>query len=176
VTPAQYIAATEDAKRADLRALDALIRKTVPSFAPYVAGTMLGYGKYHYRYASGREGDSCRVGLVSNKTGFSIYVSAMDEKGYLAEQAKDRLGKASIGKSCIRFRRVADLRLDVLVEVLEKAATLPAPGEAAATATTPSAKKNGSTRTAPKKHTGHLSAPKKALPKKALAKKKKTRR
>lgn len=94
---------------------------------------MIGYGPYHYRYASGREGDSARVGLAINKTGFSVYVSCVDEKGYLAEQAKARLGKASIGKSCIRFKRLADIELDVLREVLAKARTATAIGDVKAT-------------------------------------------
>jgi hypothetical protein len=124
----QYIASVEEPKRADVTRLHALIKKTVPSLkvGVFPAGSihMIGYGPYHYVYESGREGDSYRVALSSNSSGFSIYVQAMDKKGYLAEQAKDRLGKASIGKSCIRFKKVTDLDLSVLADVLKRAETI----------------------------------------------------
>ena len=94
---------------------------------------MIGYGPYHYRYATGREGDSARVALASNKTGFSVYVACVDSKGYLAEQAKARLGKASVGKSCIRFKRLDDIDLDVLADVLAKSRKATAIGDVTAT-------------------------------------------
>jgi uncharacterized protein DUF1801 len=161
-TPDQYIAKIDDEpKRAEVRRLHALIRKTLPSFEPGVFGTMLGYGKYHYRYPSGREGVSYRVALASTKTGISVYVCAVDERGWLAEQAKDRLGKASVGKSCIRFKRLADIDLAALTNVLKRARTVLPPG-----AIDPKAEK-----TATKK-----AATKKAATKKAATKKAATRR
>jgi hypothetical protein len=120
-TAAEYIEAADAAKRADLKALHQLIRKTLPDLKPCIVHGMIGYGPYHYRYATGREGDSARVVLASNKTGFSVYVSAVDQKGrYLAEQAKAKLGKASVGKSCIRFKKLADLDVAALRDVLEQ--------------------------------------------------------
>ena len=120
-SPAEYIAAADEAKRADLKALHQLIRKTLPDLKPCMVHGMIGYGPYHYKYESGREGDTARVALASNKTGFSVYVSAIDQKGrYLAEQAKAKLGKASVGKSCIRFKKLADLEIDALRDVLEQ--------------------------------------------------------
>jgi hypothetical protein len=52
-TPAEYIAAVDDERRSDIAALDALIRKHAPTLEPVIAGGMLGYGPFHYRYASG---------------------------------------------------------------------------------------------------------------------------
>ena len=72
---------------------------------------MLGYGRFHYRYASGREGDASLVALSSRKNYISLYVLCTDEGGYLAEQYVDRLPKASIGKSCVRFKRTDDIDL-----------------------------------------------------------------
>jgi hypothetical protein len=89
---------------------------------------MIGYGPYHYRYESGREGDSARVALASNKTGFSVYISCVDDKGWLAEQAKAKLGKASVGKSCIRFKRLGDIHLDALGDLLARSKTAKAAG------------------------------------------------
>jgi hypothetical protein len=82
---------------------------------------MLGYGRFHYRYTSGREGDASLVALSSRKAYISLYVLSADENGYLAEQYAARLPKASIGKSCIRFKRADDIDLDVLRELLATA-------------------------------------------------------
>jgi hypothetical protein len=79
---------------------------------------MIGYGVYHYKYPSGREGDTARVALASNASGFSVYVSCLDSKGWLVEQMKDTLGKVNCGKSCIRFQRVEDLELDAFADLL----------------------------------------------------------
>jgi len=154
MTPTQYIAAAPEEKRADLKTLDALIKRSAPSFEPYVVGTtMLGYGKYHYRYESGTEGDSCRVGLASNKGGFSLYISAANEKGeWLAEQHRADLGdKTNVGKSCIRFKKLADLNLTTLEKVLKKAAQMPGPGEQPAATPKKSATAKKSTAKTPKK-------------------------
>ena len=82
---------------------------------------MLGYGRFHYRYASGREGDASLVALSSRKQYISLYVLCADERGYLAERYAERLPKASIGKSCVRFKRVSDLDADALRELLTEA-------------------------------------------------------
>ena len=108
-TPEEYIAQLEEPRRTDIAALDALIRKEAPKLQPCIRIGILGYGPYHYKYASGREGDSCYIGIASNKAAISLYVCAADEKGYVAERYKDALPKASIGKSCVRFKRLSDL-------------------------------------------------------------------
>ena len=136
MTPDEYIAATPEPKRSDLAALHRLILTCAPSLPPYVAGKLIGYGKYRYRYDSGREGESCRVGLASSASGISLYVACVDAGGWLAEQWKGRLGKADVGKSCIRFKRLADVDLDALTSVLKRVRTLRAPGEVTAAAST----------------------------------------
>ena len=85
---------------------------------------MLGYGRFHYRYQSGREGDASLIALSSRKAHISLYVLSADEDGYLAEQYADRLGKVSVGKSCIRFKRGDDVDSDVLRELLAEAGRL----------------------------------------------------
>jgi len=71
---------------------------------------MLGDGAYHYKYASGREGDTAVVSLASQKNHISVYMCATEDDEYLAEKNKERLGKVSVGRSCIRF---ADLEVEV---------------------------------------------------------------
>ena len=123
-----YIAALDEPRRSEIRTLHELIRRAVPQLEPTMAFGILGYGTYHYRYASGREGDSTVVGLASNKRYISLYVAGEVDGGPLAEAFAPRLPKASIGKSCVRVRRAADLDPDVLVELLREAAAHP-PGD-----------------------------------------------
>src|SRR6186997_2011732 len=104
-SPAEYIAAVDDERRPDIAALDALIRKHAPKLEPIIMSGMLGYGPFHYRYASGREGDACKLSIASNASYISMYCFATDAKGYVAERYVDRLGNASIGKACVRFKK-----------------------------------------------------------------------
>lgn len=125
-TQEDYLKEIEEPKRSELQALDKLIRKNAPNLKPAMLAGMMAYGVYHYKSPRSKcEGEWFQVGMVANKTGISVYVCAVDEKGYLAEQAKDRLGKATVGKSCIRFKKLEDINLDVLAECVKKAAELP---------------------------------------------------
>jgi hypothetical protein len=123
-TPAEYIAAVDEKRRPDIAALDALIRTHAPELEPVIMGGMLGYGPFHYRYASGREGDACKLALASNASYISLYCSAADADGYVAERYVDRLPKASIGKSCVRFKKLADLDEPALVALIEQTAAM----------------------------------------------------
>jgi hypothetical protein len=87
-------------------------------FEPKMWGpTIIGFGNYHYKYASGREGDAPLIGFSPRKAEFSLYVCAPgnDNKKFL-----DKLGKYKMGKVCIYFKKLADLNLDTL-EKLSKA-------------------------------------------------------
>ena len=121
-TPTEYIAQLEEPRRKDVADLHKLIRKTVPDLKPFILAGMLAYGPIHYRYASGREGDWCRVGVASNKAYISLYACAADERGYVAERYKKRLPRASIGKSCVRFKRLSDLDTEELQALLKETA------------------------------------------------------
>jgi hypothetical protein len=174
-TPDQFIARVDPAKRDEVATLHALIRKTLPTFAPAVYGAMLGYGAYHYRYASGREGDSYRVAVAPNKSGISVYVNAVDVGGWLAEQARDGLGRASVGKSCIRIKRLADLDLAAFTALLRRVRAATTPGEVAPSAE-PVARKNAPTKAPTKKAPTKKAPTKKAPTKKAPAKKAPTKK
>ena len=112
----------------DLERLDRLIRETLPGLEAHG----LNYGPFHYRYESGREGDAYRVSVAERKHGISLYVLALTEDGqYLAESRADRFPKASIGKSCVRFKRLDDLDEGELRDLLAEAGRRPAPGAVA---------------------------------------------
>jgi hypothetical protein len=123
-TPAEYNAAVDEKRRPDIAALDALIRRHAPHLEPVIMGGMLGYGPFHYRYASGREGDACTLALASNASYISLYCTGADADGFVAGRYVDQLPKASIGKSCVRFKRLADLDEKALVALIKQTATM----------------------------------------------------
>jgi Domain of unknown function (DU1801) len=94
------------------------LMKNWSGFEPKMWGpTMIGFGSYHYKYASGHEGDAMLIGFSPRKAEFSLYASApgKDNKALL-----EKLGKYKMGKACIYFKKLADLDLDIL-EKLSKA-------------------------------------------------------
>ena len=120
-----HIEGLPEGRRETVRAVHELVRDAVPDLEVRMwSEKMIGYGTYHYRYASGREGDWFPIGLANNKQYVSLYICAADEEGYLAEQNADRLGKVKVGKSCIRFNRLEDIDLAVVRELCERAAAL----------------------------------------------------
>ncbi len=100
-----------DLKKADSFELIELMTKW-SGFAPKMWGpTIIGFGKYHYKYASGHEGDAPLLGFSPRKAEFSLYVIA---QGNDNQKLLDKLGKYKIGKACIYFKKLADLNLDIL--------------------------------------------------------------
>lgn len=81
-------------------------------FKPKMWGpTIIGFGTYHYKYASGYEGDAPLIGFSPRKAAFSLYVSAPESgDGNLLND----LGKYKMAKACIYFKKLSDLNLDVL--------------------------------------------------------------
>ncbi|HUP83251.1 MAG TPA: DUF1801 domain-containing protein [Candidatus Limnocylindria bacterium] len=130
-TPDEYIDRLEEPRRTYIRELHGLIRTNAPKLEPHLASGMLAYGPYEYRGKSG-SGTWFRLGLASQKRYISLYVMAEDlvTGGYLAESYKDRLPKANIGKSCLRFKRPEDLDRATLTKLIKEAATLKPLGQA----------------------------------------------
>ncbi len=117
-TADEYIAKIDEPRKGQIQLIHDLIRETIPEQKPYIISGMIGYGAFHYKYASGREGDWCIIALASQKNYISVYVCASDGKQYVAEKYKEALPKANIGKSCIRFKKIEDIDLKVLKEIL----------------------------------------------------------
>ena len=117
----EFLALVEDpVKRADSFALVELMQDV--SGEPAVLwGSMVGFGRYHYRYPTGNEGDSFLVGFAPRKAEFSIYLMGM----YFPEEAERRgallarLGKHRMGKACLYVKRLSDIDLAVLREMAE---------------------------------------------------------
>ena len=122
-TPDEYIAMLDEPRRSQVQALHELIRANAPELEAHIASGMLAYGRYHYRGKSGREGDWFKIGLANQKRYISLYVMAADpERGYLAESYKDRLPKTDIGRSCVRIKRLDDVDLDIVAQLIREAA------------------------------------------------------
>jgi hypothetical protein len=100
-------------------------KKTVPSLKPHFAYNMLGYGSFPYKNYKKDDIEWPVISLANQKNYVSIYVCSVDKDGYIAEQYKDQLGKVSVGKSCIRFKKVEDVDLKILKKVLLLAAKKP---------------------------------------------------
>ena len=113
-----FIAAVDDAqKREDCRAVAAIMAEATGS-PPQMWGTsIVGFGTYHYRYASGREGDFMEVGFSPRKRALTLYIMAgFSEYGGLLA----KLGKHTTGKSCLYIKRLADVDQHVLREMIER--------------------------------------------------------
>lgn len=121
-TPEEYIAALPEPRRGDIQVLHELIRREAPELEPHLRDGMLGYGSFHYHYDSGREGDWFVVGLAGRKAYVSLYITASEGDRYLAETYRDRLPKADIGRSCVRIKRLSDVDLDTVAELVRAAA------------------------------------------------------
>lgn len=122
-TPEEYLAALEEPRRTQITELHDLMRETAPQLEPHIQAGMLAYGRYHYRYASGREGDWFPIGVASQKAYISLFITAATE-GHeaLADSFRERLPKADIGRSCVRFKRLEDLDRVALTELIREAA------------------------------------------------------
>lgn len=100
-----------DQKKADSYKLIELMT-TWSGFEPRMWGpTIIGFGSYHYTYASGHEGDAPILGFSPRKAQFSLYVySKTDESDRLLEE----FGKFKMGKACIYVKKLSDINITVL--------------------------------------------------------------
>ena len=88
----------------------------VTEFAPKMWGdSIVGFGQYHYRYATGREGGFLATGFSPRKSNLSIYI--MPGYGDFSDILKN-LGKHKLGKSCVYVNKLADIDLDVLAQLI----------------------------------------------------------
>lgn len=98
-------------KKAESFLLIALMTKWT-GFEPKMWGpTIIGFGRYHYKYASGHEGDAPIIGFSPRKVEFSLYVFTPTEaNGHLL----DDLGKFKMGKACIYVKKLNDINISTL--------------------------------------------------------------
>ena len=109
--------ATEE-QRADCKVLMAMLEKVTKQGPKMWGPSIVGFGSYEYTYDSGRSGESCLAGFALRGKQTVIYLVADSKE---QELMLARLGKHKIGKSCLYFKRLGDLDLSVLEQLIAAA-------------------------------------------------------
>lgn len=112
-----FIEKVEDAqKRSDSLQLLKLMEKVTGEKAQMYGPTIIGFGKYHYKYASGHEGEAPLLGFSPRKAAFSLYVfTGLDDHRHLLEN----LGKFKVAKACIYAKKLADINEKELIQLMK---------------------------------------------------------
>lgn len=124
-----YINEQPEAKRSDLQTLHNTILALMPGAKLWfldgrdesgkvVSNPNIGYGVQTMHYAGGKNREFYQVGLSANTTGISVYIMGIEDKNYLALTYGKTLGKASVTGYCIKFKKLADVDMAVLMEAV----------------------------------------------------------
>ena len=112
------LAAIEDeTRRSDCAALVRLMSRITKQPPKMWGSSIVGFGSYHYKYESGREGDAGLTGFSSRKGDISVYLVA---SGAEQEQLLAKLGKHKMGKACLYIRRLSDVDTRVLERLVAR--------------------------------------------------------
>lgn len=103
-------------KRKDSYALISLMEKATGEKAKMFGPTIVGFGQYHYKYDSGHEGDAPLLGFSPRKAAISLYVYS---GGKQQDESLKSLGKYKMGKACIYVKKLSDINLDVLEDMMK---------------------------------------------------------
>ena len=108
---------SDEKKRQDSFAILELMKRVTGSDPEMWGDSIVGFGGYHYKYASGREGDWFVTGFSPRKQNLTLYIMAgFDEY----DQLLSKLGKHSTGKACLYIKKIEDVDVDVLEELVKK--------------------------------------------------------
>src|SRR5215510_14279821 len=108
----------DEARRGDARRVCAMMRE-ITGAPPTMWGTsIVGFGTYHYRYASGHEGDAPLAGFSPHRQHLVIYL--VGEFGDRHQAVLARLGPHKTGKGCLYIKRLDDVALDALRELIDR--------------------------------------------------------
>ncbi len=102
-------------KQGDCNILISLMKEISAEEPQLWGSSIIGFGKYHYKYDSGREGDWFKMGFSPRKQNITIYIP-LGFKDYDLQISK--LGKYKLGKSCIYIKRLADIDMKMLKKIL----------------------------------------------------------
>lgn len=113
-----FLNALDDPRqRADARKLSKMMRAATGSRAKMWGTSIVGFGSYHYKYASGREGDWPLVGYSPRKQNLSLYIMPGFDR---FEGLLKRLGRFKTGKSCLYIKRLDDVDEQVLDRLIRE--------------------------------------------------------
>ncbi len=120
-TVQEYLNMLPPSRREAVDFLNSFIQEKTPSLKLHFAYNMLGYGSFKYKNYKKEIIDWPTISLASQKNYISIYVCSLENGEYVAEKYKKELGNVSVGKSCIRFKKIDDLNLKEFEKIIKKA-------------------------------------------------------
>lgn len=126
----QYIGTQPGPKSSDMQELHHAILAMMPACKLWfldgkdesgkiVSNPNIGYGFQTMQYANGKTREFYQIGISANTTGISVYIMGLNDKNYLAQTFGQELGKASVTGYCIKFKKLADIKLDVLKAAMQ---------------------------------------------------------
>lgn len=124
-----YLASHPEPKRGELRQLHQAILGALPGCTLWfsdgknedgkvVANPSIGYGSYVIRYANGTTREFFQIGLSANQSGISVHIMGIADKSALSANFGSSIGKASVTGYCVKFRKLSDIDLGVLVDAV----------------------------------------------------------
>ncbi len=114
----EFLNRVEDgSKRNDSIELVKIMEEITKSPAKMWGPAIIGFGKYHYKYNSGREADMLKVGFSPRKDALALYIGANSSENL---DIISNLGKFKTGKSCLYVKKLNDINLDVLKEITKR--------------------------------------------------------
>jgi len=126
----EYIATQPEPKRGEMQQLQAMILALMPTCKLWfldgkdekgkiVSNPNIGYGSLTMKYANGKTREFYQIGISANTTGISVYIMGVNDKKYLTRTFGQELGKASVTGYCIKFKTLADIKIDVLKAAIQ---------------------------------------------------------
>lgn len=125
-----YISSQPEPKKNDMQELHRTILELMPagklwfldgknSENKIISNPNIGYGLQTMKYAGGKTKEFYQIGLSANTTGISVYILGLEDKSYLSKVYGKNLGKASVTGYCIKFKKLNDINIEVLKEVIQ---------------------------------------------------------
>ena len=113
----EYLDTIEDPRRrADCEAISALMKKVMKCEPKMWGPSIVGFGRYHYRYETGHEGDACLAGFSFRRPEIVVYIAESFES---REKLLQELGKHRMGKVCVYIKRLSDIDVVVLEKLVK---------------------------------------------------------
>ena len=104
----------DEQRKKDAFALIEIIKKQSGFDAKMWGSAIIGFGSYHYKYESGREGDAPLVGFSPRKNEFALYIPNFEQK----EELLKEFGKHKTAKACVYIKKVEDINIEVLKKMV----------------------------------------------------------
>ena len=107
----------DEQKRKDCKTVARIMRQVTKAKPKMWGSSMVGFGSYHFKYASGREGDWFQTGFAPRKRDLTLYIMS----GFSKHEALMRkLGKHKTGKSCLYVKKLEDVDISVLTDLIQQ--------------------------------------------------------